>query len=211
MKQTILERIDWGEMALENSMNHPQIQSALKNVGYPISRLQEGKQLLEEVRQHQRMLSQAISELAATKRHIYERLDKVKQIHARHRNLARIAFQDDLTMYTRLRLSKLSSAIQEWLSYAENFYQIIISEGEEIYNFGISRKELNTTQQEIAYLISKKRLFSCKSNTERVNKATDRAISHFDYWLHDFENTTRKALKDQPDLMDEVNRLFLSL
>jgi len=58
----------------------------------------------------------------------------------------RIAFQDDLTMYTRLRLSKLSSAIQEWLSYAENFYQIIISEGEEIYNFGISRKELDTTQ-----------------------------------------------------------------
>jgi len=61
MKQTSSQRKDWGEMALENSMNHPRIQSALKNVGYPISCLQEGKQLLKEVRQHQRMLSQAIS------------------------------------------------------------------------------------------------------------------------------------------------------
>ncbi|MDF9796823.1 hypothetical protein OKW21_002086 [Catalinimonas alkaloidigena] len=209
MRQTIVQKMSRMSTAIDNSMKYPEILAALKKVGYNQQMILAGKASLEEFRMLHESQSQKYGDQFEVGKAFKEDIKQAKQIHATHRKLAKIAYASDISMYTRLGLGKFETAVDSWLNYAENFYNVLIKDSSTLQEYGVSEEEVAQTLASIQALFdARHKHFACKGEAQHATHKRNEAMRKMDAWMSDFKKAARFALRDEPELL-EVLGIFV--
>ncbi|WPP51385.1 hypothetical protein [Catalinimonas niigatensis] len=204
MRQTIDQKISRISIAVDNSLNYPEIQNTLKKVGYTLPMLQQGKGYLGEFRMLQENHALKYGNQYGVGSSFREELQGVKATHAVHRKLAKIAYASDKSMQTQLSLQgKLTFVVDKWLTYANNFYTLLLKDSSRMAQYGVSAEELAQMQASVqALMANRNKHIACKGEAQHATQKRNEVIRKLDAWMSDFRKAARFAFKDEPQMLE---------
>ncbi|MEO0646688.1 MAG: hypothetical protein AAFZ17_11105 [Cyanobacteria bacterium J06650_10] len=200
------------QVAIDNSLNNPQVLEYVGDFGYSADRLKKGKALYNVAAAAQLEKSAESGEQISASETVKENWEKAKKTYMRLVKVARVALKKDGGAIAQLDLSgKRKDSLSGWLAQANQFYQnalantaILSALGE----FGITDKKLKTGLNEVkavesANLLQEKEKGEAQAATQR----RDRALDELQDWLSDYLAIAKIALEEESQLLEGLGVL----
>ena len=201
----IIER----QNALENALNHPEIQRLLKRVSYDKKELLQGKALNEAVRMSQTIKRDEYGSQASSTDLLLGNLKETKEVYRDHIILARLAFKGNRGMNTVLELSGgRKRSTDAWLAQAANFYEKIDEIAGPMAKYGVTPEGLQQAKAMVeAITTARQQQQQRKGDAQNTTQQRDAARRAMNKWMVDFRAAARVALKDKPQLLEALGML----
>lgn len=206
--QEIMER----QNAIENALNHAEIQRLLNRVSYDRKTLLGGRALNERVRLTQSTkIDQYGSQVSATDT-LKSNLKETWNIYGEHIVLARLAFKGNRGMDKTLELSGgRKRATNAWLAQAKNFYERIDELAGPMAKYGVTKENLQQTKAMVEAIVTRRQQQQQrKGEAQNATEQRNAARRAMDTWMKDFRAAARVAMKDQPQLLESLGMLVRS-
>ncbi|MEL6882055.1 MAG: hypothetical protein AAFP09_16130 [Cyanobacteria bacterium J06607_10] len=203
------------QVALDNSLNNPDILQAVSDLGYTTPRLREGKKLynLAAAAQLEQQM-EAGGQLTASQT-LQDTWATAKKSYIRFVKIARVAFKRSTGVATQLSLSgKRKESLSGWLGQANQFYKSALADKAiltGLKEFGITEQKLKAGLAELqaveaANLTQEKE----KGEAQAATKRRDAAIDELQDWLSDYLAIAKIALEEEPQLLEGLGILVRS-
>ena len=203
----IIER----QNALENALNHPEIQRLLKRVSYDKKELLQGKALNEAVRMSQTIKRDEYGSQASSTDLLLGNLKETKEVYRDHITLARLAFKGNRGMNTVLELSGgRKRSTDAWLAQAANFYEKIDEIAGPMAKYGVIPEGLQQAKAMVEAITTARQQQQRKGDAQNATQQRDAARRAMNKWMVDFRAAARVALKDKPQLLEALGMLVRS-
>ncbi|MGD1863446.1 MAG: hypothetical protein ACFB0D_02720 [Phormidesmis sp.] len=199
-------------LAIDNSLNNPQILTAVKDFGYDTKRLNQGKALYNALAAAQLEKSSESGEQISASEAVQAQWETAKKSYLRLVKVARVALKKEGGAISQLALSgKRKESLSGWLSQANQFYQNALSSPailKALKEFGITDKKLTAGLQEIkavetANLAQEKE----KGEAQAATQKRDAALDAMQDWLSDYRAIAKVALEEEPQLLEGLGVL----
>ena len=200
------------QLAIDNSLNNPQILAAVKDFGYGTERLNQGKALYNALAAAQLEKSSESGEQISASEAVQAQWEMAKKSYMRLVKVARVALKKEGGAIAQLALSgKRKESLSGWLSQANQFYQNALSSPailKALKEFGITDKKLKAGLKEIeaveaANLVQEKE----KGEAQAATKRRDAALDAMQDWLSDYLAIAKVALEEEPQLLEGLGVL----
>ena len=200
INQEIIER----QNAIENAMNHPEIQRLLERVSYGQEELLLGKALNEKVRMTQTIKKDQYGSQANSTDTLLSNLSETQQVYYEHVTLARLAFKGNRGMNSVLELSGTRKrATNAWLAQAMGFYEKIDAIAGPMARYGVTLESLQQAKAMVEAIITvRQQQLQRKGEARNATQQRDAARRAMNVWMRDFRAAARVALKDNPQLLE---------
>lgn len=203
------------QLAIDNSLNNPQILAAVKDFGYSTERLNQGKALYNALAAAQLEKSSESGEQISASEAVQAQWDIAKKSYMRLVKVARVALKKEGGAIAQLALSgKRKESLSGWLSQANQFYQNALSSPailKALKEFGITDKKLKAGLKEVeaveaANLAQEKE----KGEAQAATQKRDAALDAMQDWLSDYLAIAKVALEEEPQLLEGLGVLVRS-
>jgi hypothetical protein len=205
-RQNIDTLLNSANIAITNSLSHPQIQTYLSEFGYTPERIQQGKLLYESaLAAHQQQRANYGDQRTATTT-LTQARNTAKRSYMRYVKVARIAFKDHAGVATRLELaSPRKKTFSGWLAQANQFYTNLLNAPElltRLGEYGITAEKLQAGQAEVqAVVIANLSQKTEKGDAQTATQTKGKAIAALQSWMSDFTAIARLALENDRQLL----------
>jgi hypothetical protein len=212
LNETIDNFFNRAQVAIDNALQLPKIQSYLQEYGYTPEKLQQGKSLYETAFNLQQQQRREYGEQIAATETFNQLWQTAQASYMKCVKIARIAFKNNPGIATELDLNGIRKrTISGWLLQAQQFYNNALSNGEilaALAEYGINEEKLKTCLAETeavaqANLAQEKE----KGEAQNATQVRDKAIDELDAWLSDFIAIAKIALEAEPQLLESLGIL----
>ena len=205
----ITKKIELANYSITNAINNPIITTALTALGYDITKLNEGKSLLDNLKVLQAgKKQQYIEQRAATADRDTIRM-QINEIYRQHLKLARMTFKNEPNMLSALEAdSRRLRSFNGWKAQVTTFYDAALNNQpimDGLARFNITATDLINVQALLTTLEDAEA--TQKTQVGEAQQATldrDKAIKALDDWMSDFQGVARLALKANPQLLEAL-------
>lgn len=190
--------------ALENAMNHSDIQRELNRVSYDRKTLRKGKALNEKVRLLQTAKKDYYGSQATSTDTLLANQAEVQQVYREHVALARLAFKNDRGMQMKLETTGTRKrSTDAWLAQAMTFYAKVDEMVPAMEKYGVTQEALLQAQAMIeALATTRQKQLQHKAEAQNATEQRDIALREMNRWMSDFRAAARVALKDNPQWLE---------
>ncbi len=204
MKQSISEEIVASQNAIDNVLNHTEIQKKMAGLGYDRKKLLEGKGLCEKVRMLNLTKKSKYSQQLRSTDTFQADLLQVDRSYKHHLKIARMAFENDRASSEQLQLrGKRKSDTHGWLEQAYAFYYAIDAYVETMVRYNVSQEELMQTRAMVEALYGRRQQqLQSKGESQQATYVRDQARKELKAYMSRFRKTARIALIDSPQLLE---------
>jgi hypothetical protein len=205
--RSIDTQLNSAHLAITNALTNPQIQAYLNEFGYTSERIQQGKQLYEAaLSAHQQQRADYGNQKTATTT-LKQVWDTAKKSYMRYLKVARIAFQDDAGVATRLELGgDRKTNLAGWLAQANQFYTNLLDSPEllaQLHDYGITANKLQSGQADVQAVVtadlSQK---NEKGDAQTATQTKGKAIAALQAWMSDFTAIARLSMENDRQLLE---------
>ncbi len=204
MKQTISEQIVASQTAIDNALNHTEIQKKMAGFGYDRKKLMEGNALCQKVRMLNFSKQSKYSEQLRSTDTFQADLLQVDKSYKKHLKIARVAFENDRATSEALQIrGKRKTDTHGWLEQAYAFYYAIDAYTEVMSRYNVSQEELMQTRAMVEALYStRQQQIQSKGESQQATFVRDQARKELKAYMSRFRKTARIALMDNPQLLE---------
>ncbi|MEO1386697.1 MAG: hypothetical protein AAFV85_04870 [Cyanobacteria bacterium J06634_6] len=202
-------------LAINNSLNNPDILTVLADFGYTATRINKGKQLYNIAAAAQlTQTSEAGEQLSATAT-VNEARTTAQKTYMRFVKVARVAFKGKSGIATQLDLAgRRKETLSGWMSQANQFYKNALADKailSELKSFGMTEAKLKAGLNELkaieqANLTQEKE----KGEAQAATQQRDVALDALQDWMSDFIAIAKIALEDEPQQLEGLGVLVRS-
>lgn len=207
--KSIAQRLLDAETAINNSLNNPDILTAVTPFGYDQARLEAARTLYTEARnlteQQQREYGEQYEATAVVKR----AWDTAEAAYSSALKIARIAFRGNETARNALGLGGTrKQSLSGWLDQARRFYNNLLRDPAFVttmsaYNYDQAKLEAESALvqavAEASELQDRER-----GEAQEATKARDAKLDELDQWLADYKAIAEIALADSSQRLEQL-------
>ena len=199
----ISDLLEAASLAVNNTQNNPAVQQQLEAYGLRAAQLQTGKQRLRTLEQKHNAQIQLQNERWALSQQINASLLATRDLFKDHARIAMIAFRRDPTLIRALGVTPLATRRWECVRQASYFYQQLQEQKLSLEAYGISTKEIQQIQANVAQLLSlKEERVHKKGLSEHGTQERKQAQSDLRDWVMEFRSIARVAFRSQPQMLE---------
>ena len=215
MANSIPELLMEANMAIENTLNDPEILAAVTEFGYDEAAVNAGKVLYDNTNQlQQQQLKEYGDQYSATSA-FKTKLAEAKSSYMRFVKIARIAFKNDYDVFQKLGLTGARKhSFSGWFAQVEQFYNNALSDPDvmaKFSKFGVTQEKLEQGKQLAletqASDVNKKKEIG---EAQQATLTRDTSADALDDWLGDYKAIAKIALEDKPQLLEKLGILVRS-
>jgi len=194
-------------LAIENARNDADLQKYLSQYGYTPERIQRGLTLYETAVAAQARQQAKFGEKVAATATLQETSVRAKKSYMRLLKLARIAFNGNAGVATKLRLNgPRKQSLSGWLFQARQFYSNAFSDPDllgTLAEYGVTPLKLEEGQADIeAVVAANLAQDKAKGEAREATQVRDAAINALKNWLREFFAIAKIALEEDPQLLE---------
>jgi len=203
-KQGIAQRLNAAQLAIVNSLSHPEIQELVAQFGYPAAKLEAGRALYESAlgavnastaaSGGQQASTQALAHAEKSARDAYQSLAKV----------ARAVFGKDKAQLTALGLN--GSAPKDTAGFIAAAYTLFDNAGSApLAEYGYNPDRLQNERAKVAaYDEANQGQESAKGAAQQATREQDSALQALDEWTAQYLKIAKVALRDKKQLLEKI-------
>lgn len=197
------------QVAIENTLNNPNLRARLGEFGYDRQRLFQGKALLEDALQAQLHQQTEYGDQANATADLQKARATAENSYMRLVKVARIALKDNPGALVRLGLNgKRKRSLSGWLLQAQQFYAGVQTAPElmaALGQYGITRSKLIAAEADMTAVIAANQLQEKeKGDAQTATKTRDAALDALADWFSDFLAIARIALEGNPQMLEAI-------
>lgn len=207
--QSIDETLNSAELAINNTINNAELLEIMALYGYDLTEMNNGKTLLEKAKDLYNEQKREYSEQYQASEELDSALETVKKLYMRHVKLARIAFEENPSIWTELGLNgSRKKSFSGFVAQANLFYENAKTNETvktELAKLSITEEKLNEAQlllQNITQLSAKQK--KEKSEAQQATELRDKAIDEMNDWTSKFLKVARIAFEDDPQKLEAL-------
>ena len=199
-------------IALENSTANSEIATALADIGYDETVINEGRTLLQTA---QTAFSTNLTEDDETVE-AYNTFDTQRsalaETYTRHRKKAKVIFRTDPVSLDKLALKGITpKAYVAWIQSVKKFYETANTSEEiktKLARLTITEADITAALAAITELENARvEYLREKGESQEATLAKDEALRELSTWMGDFYAVARIALEDKPQLMEALGKV----
>jgi hypothetical protein len=198
------------KVALDNTLEDTDLQAGVLRFGYDTARIEEGNTLYSNAENwfYKQKRDYAL-QYSATQR-LTELMQQSEELFVQDRSIARIAFKNNITVFTELNLSgkRPKKAFGQWLHELEHFYTNSAANPGIVVGLEKFNITAETLQDRITKLEAVKNANSyqerLKGNAQRATDRRDIAFKELRNWMIDFFKIARMAFTDDRQQLEKL-------
>lgn len=207
--QSIPDRLNEAEVALQNARQDQILLNALAELGYDQAALEEGQALLEDAQKAQQTMTAEYSEQYEATEALEDAFETANSTYIRHIKIARVALKEDRGAAEALKLSgRRKRTMSGWLGQARTFYDNALADDDildALAEFNVTSEDLTQARAQVeAVAEANSTQEKEKGNAQDATEARDAAVEALDEWMSDFYAIARIALSDQPQQLEKL-------
>ena len=200
------------QVAIDNTLNNPEILNAIKDFGYTSAKIQQGKALYNAAAAAQLAQTAEAGDQVAATATLNDAWEAARKSYMRFVKVARVALKNDAGASTQLDLKgDRKRSLSGWLAQATQFYNNALSNKSVLLalkEFGITEPKLKAGLNELkavetANLAQEKE----KGEAQAATQKRDAALDALQDWLSDYLAIAKIALEDNPQLLEGLGVL----
>ncbi|NIR48544.1 hypothetical protein GWO43_08945 [candidate division KSB1 bacterium] len=209
MPNSIDARLVAAQVAIDNALSNPDVQSYLSVYGYDADKIGAGKALYDNAQQlHQQQVKEYGDQFAASDA-LKSTWEQAKAEYMRFVKIARVALKSERAAFQKLALNgDRKQSLSGWLSQAKQFYINALADADiltKLGQFGITQEKLQAGTKlvedtEAANVAQEKE----KGEAQQATLERDQALDQLDEWMSDFTAIARIALEEKPQLLENL-------
>ena len=203
------DQIRSAELFIENMSKTPSIQEAFASVGRDAAFIQQGQQLLEEVRRLYRQKQDEYGDQYGGTTDLYEARDAAHDAYMEHLDFARIVFETDANAQESLQLAgERRRALNDWLSQGRSFYEGLLEDEvllEQMGTLMITREDLEAGRaqiEEVAAIHDARQREM--SEAQRTTDRRDQALDRLNDWIRQNRRIARVLFRKDPQHLEAL-------
>lgn len=209
---TLLEQY---RVALNNATTNTDIATALTEIGFDETVINEGKALLQSARQAFEVNQTEDDETTQAYATFQERKDTLSATYGKHRKKARVIFRNDAVNTDALALKgEMPQAYIPWLETIKKFYTTADASEDiktKLGRLSIVAEDITNALTAITELEAARTIYLReRGESQEATQAKDKALSNLGSWMSDFYAVARIALEDQPQLLEVLGKTVRS-
>lgn len=205
--ESIAERLNQAQVALDNAQNHPEVGPLLAAYGYDAAKLQAGRAKYDQAHAlHQAQKEEYAQQHEAT-RSLQAKWDTANSEYMRLVKVGRVAFQTQGLILEKLGLlGRRKESLSGWLDQASVFFNEALADQSVIAGYaayGIAEQRLQDARDlyrdvETANTEQEKE----KGEAQQSTKDRDKALDDLGGFIADLRKIARIALEGRPQLLE---------
>jgi hypothetical protein len=203
----ISSRLLQADVAISNAMEHEEVKQLLAGYGYEEMVLQQGKDLQADASGKQQVKVKEYAEKEDSTGALGNAFVKASETYMQHVKIARIAFKNDVKLYSALMLAgNRKQSYTGWMEQADMFYSQALRSDEAkagLARFGITEAKLLAAQaqaDEVRNLLKAQKTEDAEA--QDATQERDKALDKLDEWFGDFKQIARIALAGHPQYLE---------
>lgn len=208
-KRTIAQLLSSVQVALDNTQTDLDLQTTLHTYGYTTERVNEGKQLYQQVMAHQRQQETGRGQQISATSSFKTLAEQAYDTYARLLKVARVALRDQQGDLVLLGLTgKRKRSFSGWTQQAAQFYTNALAEERlltQLAAFGITEARLREGSQQLAAAEAGNAAQKInQGNAQQATASRDTALRRLRRWYTDFNTIARVAFAEQPQQLEKL-------
>ena len=206
------EKFMFARTALDNSLNTPEIASAVSVYGYDTARLNDGKTLVDDAETLHNQKEIKYSEKFAATDSKETAFEDARKTYMKHVKLARVVLEKDQLALRQLGLvGKRADNESGFIEEATLFYGVALttpSIQNRLATLNIDATQLQAAQAAVTDLqTTKTAQRNAKMIAERMTQRRNEKIEELDEWIGQYVKVARIALEEDPHLLEALGIL----
>ena len=208
-QKPISERLLDAELAINNSMNYPEILDAVTPFGYDLIRLQAAHDLYEETLKLVELQKKEYGEQYEATAVVQRKWDAARPLYANAIKIARLVFKDNEDARNTLGLKGArKQSINGWLAQARLFYNNIVRYPIYIadmapYTYNQLKLEAEAAVVEDLAVANEMQEHE-RGGAQEATKLRDAKLDELDQWLAAYKIVSEVALSDTPQMLEQL-------
>lgn len=200
---SVAKIIEAARLAVNNTTKDPEVAKRMSQYGFPLERMQEGRELLEKVQELHLDQDNHYGERWQISNQINQTLETLRPLFLDHVTIARFAFRHDPGILHKLDIGNISSAKWTWVKQAHAFYLKVIAYADQIAPHGASQADLLQAKALLENVLELRedRILK-KGEAEDSTESRNHASKVLKKWVSEFRASARLALKDHPQKLE---------
>lgn len=208
-RPNVEQRLTLARVALTNAQANPEIQAALQTFGYTTERIEQGEMLYEAAQTQYQQKITAYGGLRTAADALSSAEQQAQATYTRHVKIARVALEDDRGALQALRLQgKRKMNMAGWLAQAQHFYAVALADvaiQRKLADFSLTRTVLQEGARQVEAVATGNATRSQQRGVAQdATRVRNKAITALDKWMSDFRTIARVALKDRPQMLEQL-------
>ncbi len=196
-------------VAIQNTVDNADIQTALAKRGFDAAAMSEAKLLLQSANEFYIGQKNKYGDKFGAKDDFDQLKEEIEDEYNDHVALARVALKNNRGDLEKLQLnSRRDRTISGWLSQAKTFYKNAIDSATikaALLKKGITEVEMKAVLDKISTLEQKEaNKYNTKGDAQNATADRNNAIEELTEWYRDFKETAKVALKKTPQLLEKL-------
>ena len=196
-------------LRINNSLGDDAVKNAVAGLGYTEEKLNLGKSLLDDSRNHYEVQLKEYGDVDAAHDKLKTSRKEAYDNYITHLTIARIAFKNDVQAISTLELSGTRAAtLSGWLSQARNFYNSLLNNEEwklVMAGYGQTQAKLVESLENVDGVARaaenvKKEMGDAQNATQKRDKKFDELTE----WLSEYDQIAEIALAGNPQLLEKI-------
>lgn len=205
------ETLEFYRIALENAGNQPVISARMAELGYDLSKINEGKELLTQANKAYFTNRKENDETSRVYASFVSKREKLFNTYRIIRKKAKIVFRNDRVTAEKLAITgTLPRTYLEWLKTVKKFYTVSASDKEiqaRLARLKIGGQDISAGQKLIAEVESARAEYLReKGESQDATKLKNAAFARTDDWMSEFFAVAKIALRDSPQLLEALGK-----
>ncbi len=201
--------LSFAQVAITNVLNDPDLHAALAAFGYDDNRLRQGNILRENLRTFYQQQKGAYGDLYTAGDELADAQQQAHETYMRYLKVARVALEGDRGAREKLALKgERKRTLAGWLEQAQQFYSNALSDPNilnKLAEYNITSAMLETGKRQVDLVGSHNAARKQRKGTARdATRMRIEAKVALDEWMSDFLKIARVALKDRPQLLEQL-------
>lgn len=206
---TIEQRLSEAHIAITNVRASADIQAALAAYGYTPERIHQGERLRDTAKAQYQQKITAYGGLRSAADALTKAERQAQAAYTRHVRIARVALEGDRGTLQALHLNgRRKRSLAGWLAQAQQFYAAALADSNVQHK--LAELSLDSgTLKEGAYQIEA--VAAChaarrqqRGTAQNATSVRNAALTDLDIWMRDLRIIARVALKDRPQLLEQI-------
>jgi hypothetical protein len=206
---TIEQRLSEAQIAITNMRASAELQAALAAYGYTSERIHQGELLRDRANAQYRQKITAYGSLRSAADALTSAERQAQATYMRHVKIARVALEGDRGALQALHLiGPRKRTLAGWLAQAQQFYATALADvsiQRRLASFSLSGGMLEDGAHQIEAVAARHAGRSQqRGNAQNATSVRNAALSDLDTWMRDLKIIARVALKDRPQLLEQI-------
>ena len=209
MSRKVSTEVEGARLTIVGAKNHPEIKKRLARYGYNDKRLDEGLDMIEDIKQYTTQQDESLGlQKEATSRYKQYR-ELLQDMYLKHLSLARIALKEDITAGDMLKLwGARQRDIAGWINQVSTFYNHASRYVEVLSQYSISQEAIEQGKAMVK-AIEEARVQQAmgRSSAQVATKRRRKAFTDLMMWVRELPYISRRALKDEPQYLEALGEV----